>query len=78
VLPTLEGFWVIDTGCLEETLALLRGVGWRAAPWDELVHVGRLMLPKPAAYDLAFGLPYVGYKRPIETRVDAAFATCAA
>jgi carnitine-CoA ligase len=29
-LPTLEGFWVIDTGHLDEALSTLRDAGWTA------------------------------------------------
>jgi crotonobetaine/carnitine-CoA ligase len=52
-LPSLAGFWVIDTGHLEAALAALRGAGWQARPWDDLMSAGRLVLPDPAAHSLA-------------------------
>jgi crotonobetaine/carnitine-CoA ligase len=53
VLPALEGFWVIDTGSAEAALAALRGAGWRAERWDELLTAERLQVPEPAAHSLA-------------------------
>jgi crotonobetaine/carnitine-CoA ligase len=53
VLPALEGFWVIDTGSQPEALDLLRGAGWSAAPWDDLLRAERLQIPEPAAHSLA-------------------------
>ena len=49
-LPSLEGFWVIDTGQLDAALSLLRGAGWRAAPWADLMQADRLAMPDPAAH----------------------------
>jgi crotonobetaine/carnitine-CoA ligase len=53
VLPSLEGFWVIDTGRLGTALSLLRGAGWRAGAWDTLLDADRLVLPDPAPQSLA-------------------------
>jgi crotonobetaine/carnitine-CoA ligase len=53
VLPSLEGFWVIDTGRLGAALSLLRGAGWRAGAWDTLLDADRLVLPDPAPQSLA-------------------------
>jgi carnitine-CoA ligase len=53
VLPSLEGFWVIDTGGLAEAVGTLRNAGWRAEPWDSLLDAERLVLPDPAARALA-------------------------
>jgi crotonobetaine/carnitine-CoA ligase len=53
VLPALEGFWVIDTGHLQDALTLLKGAGWQAAEWDDLLEAERLAIPEPAAHSLA-------------------------
>jgi crotonobetaine/carnitine-CoA ligase len=53
VLPSLEGFWVIDTGALAGAIDVLRAAGWRAHSWDELLAAPRLQLPEPAAHSLA-------------------------
>lgn len=53
VLPSLEGFWVIDTGGLGEAVDTLRNAGWPAEPWDSLLDAERLVLPDPAARALA-------------------------
>jgi carnitine-CoA ligase len=52
-LPALAGFWVIDTGHLDEALATLRGAGWAAESWDVLLTAERAQLPEPAAHSLA-------------------------
>jgi crotonobetaine/carnitine-CoA ligase len=53
VLPAVEGFWVIDTGQLDASLAVLRDAGWTAVPWDSLLDSDRLQIPEPAAHSLA-------------------------
>jgi crotonobetaine/carnitine-CoA ligase len=53
VLPSLEGFWVIDSGRLGAALSALRGAGWRAEAWDTLLGADRLVLPDPAPQSLA-------------------------
>ena len=53
VLPALVGLWVIDTGSQAAALDLLRGAGWSAAPWDDLLKAERLQIPEPAAHSLA-------------------------
>ncbi len=53
VLPVLEGFWVIDTGHLDDALHRLRTAGWIAQPWDTLLEAERLQIPEPAAHSLA-------------------------
>jgi crotonobetaine/carnitine-CoA ligase len=53
VLPAVEGFWVIDTGQLDDALQRLRDAGWRAHPWDTLLDGERLQIPEPAAHSLA-------------------------
>lgn len=52
-LPALAGFWVIDTGHLESALTQLRGAGWAARAWDDLLDAAPLHLPPPAAHSLA-------------------------
>ena len=52
-LPSLEGFWIIDTGHLESALRALRSVGWQAEPWDQLSDAERLVQPEPPAHSLA-------------------------
>ncbi|HEX6522181.1 MAG TPA: AMP-binding protein [Streptosporangiaceae bacterium] len=52
-LPSLEGFWVIDTGRLDAALNTLRGAGWSAEPWETLLAADRLVLPDPAPHQLA-------------------------
>jgi crotonobetaine/carnitine-CoA ligase len=52
-LPSLEGFWVIDTGQLAPALDTLRGAGWAAESWDTLLGAGRLVLPDPVPQSLA-------------------------
>jgi carnitine-CoA ligase len=52
-LPSLEGFWVIDTGQLATALDELRQAGWAARPWDTLPEADRLVLPDPAPQSLA-------------------------
>jgi carnitine-CoA ligase len=53
VLPSLEGFWVIDTGRLGEAMGVLRNAGWGAEPWESLLESSPLILPDPAAHTLA-------------------------
>ena len=52
-LPSLEGFWVIDTGELAVALDKLRGAGWAVHAWDTLLTADRLALPNPAPQSLA-------------------------
>jgi crotonobetaine/carnitine-CoA ligase len=52
-LPSLEGFWVIDTGQLAPALDTLRRAGWAAETWDTLPAADRLVLPDPAPQSLA-------------------------
>jgi crotonobetaine/carnitine-CoA ligase len=52
-LPSIEGFWVIDTGHLAAAIDLLHGAGWAARPWDALLEADRLVLADPAPESLA-------------------------
>ena len=36
-IPRVEAFFVIDTGSMPAAIDALRGAGWRAEPWDDLV-----------------------------------------
>lgn len=38
--PSLEAFWVIDTGEREGGISRLRDAGWTAQPWEELLAAG--------------------------------------
>jgi crotonobetaine/carnitine-CoA ligase len=49
----IDNFWVVDTGQVENALALLHENGWTAAPWDALEEADRLVLPEPAPHSLA-------------------------
>jgi len=49
----VERFWVIDTGQVDKAVSLLRGNGWRADRWDDLVTAEPLVLPDPAPTSLA-------------------------
>jgi carnitine-CoA ligase len=49
----IDNFWVIDTGQVENALALLHENGWTAAPWETLEEADRLVLPEPAPHSLA-------------------------
>jgi carnitine-CoA ligase len=52
-LPSLEGFWVIDTGQADAALDALRRAGWGAERWSTLLAADRLRLPDPAPQALA-------------------------
>jgi crotonobetaine/carnitine-CoA ligase len=49
----IDNFWVVDTGQVENALALLHENGWTAAPWEALEEAERLVLPEPAPHSLA-------------------------
>ncbi|HEY6592658.1 MAG TPA: AMP-binding protein [Asanoa sp.] len=49
----IDNFWVIDTGQVENALALLHENGWTAAAWETLEEADRLVLPEPAPHSLA-------------------------
>ncbi len=51
--PTLERFWVIDTGSQAEAIDLLRANGWQADPWDDLERRSEGALPAVRPQDLA-------------------------
>lgn len=50
---SVERFWVIDTGRLDEALAALRAQGWEAGVWDALEDGGDAELPVVGPRDLA-------------------------
>jgi len=50
---TVEGFWIVDTGCRDEAMILLRAAGWQARPWEELLDGGDTELPTVSAQQLA-------------------------
>ncbi|MEV0567414.1 AMP-binding protein [Dactylosporangium sp. NPDC050588] len=45
-------YWVIDTGHLDEALATLRGAGWQADPFDDLLERRDVTLPVPRGREL--------------------------
>jgi crotonobetaine/carnitine-CoA ligase len=52
-LPSLEGFFVIDTGQLTDALVRLREAGWAAQAWSSLLSATPLGCAPPAPSDLA-------------------------
>ncbi len=39
-IPTVESFFVIDTGAGDAAIEALRAAGWQAQPWDQLLKAG--------------------------------------
>jgi len=52
-MPSIEQFWVIDSGSREAALATLRARGWSAAPWEQLESGRPLELAAPEPRSLA-------------------------
>jgi crotonobetaine/carnitine-CoA ligase len=52
-IPSVEMFFVIDTGGLEDALATLRAAGWVARPWDDLAAADPVEPVELAPSDLA-------------------------
>jgi crotonobetaine/carnitine-CoA ligase len=52
-IPTVQAFFVIETGCLATALSTLRSAGWQATPWEELLSADRVDPVELGPSDLA-------------------------